>query len=367
MATEVAAASYTTYIDNHTVPGTAVTRRILIVTKVMTAYQYDLLDAISEINGVQVVFVQYGSGRNELFYNESGAELASRFQRAFSPKEIKTADLTDVIVGGHRSPLLREIIRAARDSNVAVNYWMERPMSPSLIKSLVRTFLHYFYIAKNDKVLAVDYRAQVHYKKYSDYTYRFPYSISSSGYTLAVTEDPEPKKIKYLFCGKLVERKNIVNLVLAFETLDSNKYSLTILGQGELLEELKYVAQGRNITSIKFLGQVPNSELKKIFSAHHMFVLPSNHDGWGVVVTEAMASGLYVIVSDKVGAADLLVGRDGGDVIGCTVHDIRNAIVRSYDNRVKNLVAGRGNADFIRSTICDSKKSADLLLKILSE
>ena len=38
-----------------------------------------------------------------------------------------------------------------------------------------------------------------------------------------------------------------------------------------------------------------------------MFVLPSRHDGWGVVVNQAIAAGLPVICSDAVGAAADLV------------------------------------------------------------
>ena len=46
--------------------------------------------------------------------------------------------------------------------------------------------------------------------------------------------------------------------------------------------------------------------LPEIFAAADIFVLPSRHDGWGVVVNEALGAGLPIIVSDRVGARDLV-------------------------------------------------------------
>ena len=57
-----------------------------------------------------------------------------------------------------------------------------------------------------------------------------------------------------------------------------------------------------------------------IFAAADAFVLPSRHDGWGVVVNEALGAGLPIIVSDRVGARDLV--QHGGNGFITSVGDI---------------------------------------------
>ena len=62
-----------------------------------------------------------------------------------------------------------------------------------------------------------------------------------------------------------------------------------------------------------FVGFQNQSALPALFAASDIFVLPSSDEPWGLVVNEAMASGLPVIVSDDVGAAtDLVQGRGTG-------------------------------------------------------
>ena len=53
---------------------------------------------------------------------------------------------------------------------------------------------------------------------------------------------------------------------------------------------------------ICYEGFRPPEELPKFFEESDVFVLPSRHDGWGVVINQALAAGLPIITSDMVGA-----------------------------------------------------------------
>jgi glycosyltransferase involved in cell wall biosynthesis len=55
------------------------------------------------------------------------------------------------------------------------------------------------------------------------------------------------------------------------------------------------------------LGFRNPEDIPPIFAAADVFVLPSRHDGWGVVVNEALGAGLPIIASDRTGAAHDLV------------------------------------------------------------
>ena len=61
---------------------------------------------------------------------------------------------------------------------------------------------------------------------------------------------------------------------------------------------------------VTLLGQVEGDQLLEAYAAADVFALLSRREPWGVVVNEAAASGLPLVLSDRVGAAhDLL--RDG--------------------------------------------------------
>ena len=59
--------------------------------------------------------------------------------------------------------------------------------------------------------------------------------------------------------------------------------------------------------SIRFIGFRNQSELPALYDLCDVFVLPSEHEPWGLVVNEAMNAGKPVIVSDRVGAGPDLV------------------------------------------------------------
>ena len=69
----------------------------------------------------------------------------------------------------------------------------------------------------------------------------------------------------------------------------------------------RYLWQGANV---RFLP--PTNQLERYYAAADAFVFPTTYDAFGMVVLEAMASGLPVFCSDQAGAAELIQpGRDG--------------------------------------------------------
>ena len=107
---------------------------------------------------------------------------------------------------------------------------------------------------------------------------------------------------RFLFVGRLEPHKGLGDLLLAWESLDPvERWPLTVIGSGSLAHEL----QGKpGITHISF----SDSKALALHAARSgCFVLPSHREGWGVVVHEAAASGLPIIVSEEVGAGDTFV------------------------------------------------------------
>jgi glycosyltransferase involved in cell wall biosynthesis len=108
---------------------------------------------------------------------------------------------------------------------------------------------------------------------------------------------------------------------------------LRIVGDGELLTQLKVAYNNDNII---FTGAKKNNELYLEYQNADTFILPSLKEAWGLVVNEAMCSGLPVIVSNKVGAAyDLVEGKDTGFIFEVgNVEALINKLDTMYHNKV---------------------------------
>jgi glycosyltransferase involved in cell wall biosynthesis len=121
----------------------------------------------------------------------------------------------------------------------------------------------------------------------------------------------------FLFCGQIVNRKGVELLVRSFCRV-ANKHAkvrLTLVGDGPLRATLtEYVPQAIR-DRVNWVGFKEADELAPYFAAANVFVLPSLHDGWGVVVNQAVSAGMAVIASDAVGAAIDLVAHGGNGLI----------------------------------------------------
>jgi len=116
-----------------------------------------------------------------------------------------------------------------------------------------------------------------------------------------------------IFVGRLIGAKGAATLVAAQATLEAGGSPLwtLVVGAGAEAESLRTRARELRICQLVFAGARKPSELPALWAAADLFVLPSLHEPWGVVVNEAMAAGLPVVLSDRVGAGpDLLV--EGG-------------------------------------------------------
>lgn len=122
-----------------------------------------------------------------------------------------------------------------------------------------------------------------------------------------------------LFASKLQERKNCADLVAAYATLspgaggDPEPY-LVIVGDGEERAALERQVAATGFTSVRFCGFKNQSELPRFFDLASVFVLPSRHEPWGLIVNEVMNAARATIVSDDVGCQPDLI-QDG--VEGC--------------------------------------------------
>lgn len=140
-------------------------------------------------------------------------------------------------------------------------------------------------------------------------TFNIPYHCDLAPFENAPEPRHEAGTITFLFCGQMIARKGVDRLLAAFATLPENA-RLLLVGRDAQLPEMLATLNGATRARVRYAGFQAPGDLPRFFAQADVFVLPSRHDGWGVVVNQALGAGLPVIATDQVGAADDLV-RDG--------------------------------------------------------
>jgi glycosyltransferase involved in cell wall biosynthesis len=148
----------------------------------------------------------------------------------------------------------------------------------------------------------------------------------------------------FLFCAKLVPKKRPIDLLRAFSRVRPQApCGLVYVGDGALAPELRREVDRLGLgRDVYFLGFRNQSELPAIYGAGDVLVLPSDVEPWGLVVNEAMACGMAVVISDHVGAGPDLVENSrvfpAGDVAALA------AILRRLASQPDDLAAAKADA-----------------------
>ena len=125
----------------------------------------------------------------------------------------------------------------------------------------------------------------------------------------AKTTPVPAKSTEFLCVARLSAQKGLPLLVAACERLRNNgqRFSLTIVGDGELRSELEAEIARRNLGDIVFLAGVQTSEeIRERLGRCRAFVLPSFAEGLPVVIMEALALGRPIIATAVAGIPELI-------------------------------------------------------------
>lgn len=102
-----------------------------------------------------------------------------------------------------------------------------------------------------------------------------------------------------LSIGQFVYRKGFDILLNAWAGLDRKDAQLVIVGGGDLRFEYERLIDEQYIENVTIIDFVPFNEIFKYYMAADVFALATREDIWGLIVNEAMANGIPVLISDK--------------------------------------------------------------------
>jgi 1,2-diacylglycerol 3-alpha-glucosyltransferase len=129
----------------------------------------------------------------------------------------------------------------------------------------------------------------------------------------------------FLNVGRFIRAKGVFDLLEAYAKLDEEiraSVGLVFVGEGDAKSELIRRASLIRPGTVKVSLFVQKEQLAEFYALADAFVFPTHSDPWGLVVNEAMASGLPVIASNVAGCVSDLV-EDGWNGFIVPVSDVR--------------------------------------------
>ena len=116
--------------------------------------------------------------------------------------------------------------------------------------------------------------------------------------------------LEIVFAGQLSLRKGLKYLLDALELAGERNWRLNVYGR-KVSETMTDIKGYSGKISVKYHGAVSQNELCRVFQESDLLILPSLEEGFGLVITQALSCGTPCIVSDKVGAKDLITEECG--------------------------------------------------------
>lgn len=209
----------------------------------------------------------------------------------------------------------------------------------SNLKSLVRRRLMGSLYRRCDRLLAIGTANADFYRAMgvsNEKIFLVPYSVDNDRFVQSAKLSADEKaqvRRRYnvpedrpavLYAAKFTGRKRPADVLEAARRLKSQTarpYTLIMAGSGELERELRGFCSKNDLHNVIFTGFINQTELPKLYAASDVFVLPSEHEPWGLAVNEAMCARLPIVVSREVGCVPDLV-REGINGFTPTAGDV---------------------------------------------
>ena len=320
-------------------------------------------------NNVRVTFMTYGDSEDHKWSKDlNGIKLIPIYERINRPKNkllcflqsfflplkfrdiLSNADLfkTNQIKGGwtavvakwlYGKPLLA---RCGHDY-----YWFARKDNEHKLKLLVIRLLSLFTYKYSDQI----HVATVEDSTFIQKEFRIPKNkihIQSNWIDtedLYVNNNAVRINNSIIYVGRLTAQKNIP---LLFRALKNTPYKLDIIGTGDEENTLKKEAI-KFSENIRFLGRVPNAQLRTYYCNYPVYVLCSHFEGNPKTLLEAMACGCAVIGTDVPGIRNIIEHNKNGLLCSNSSESVRDAINLLMKNpKLREKLASQARSDIVQ-------------------
>ena len=151
----------------------------------------------------------------------------------------------------------------------------------------------------------------------------------------------------FLTSARFIPKKNLLNLIKAYnlykEKTETDLFDLVIIGDGIEKQKMENLITNFNLTeNIHLPGFLQYDKIPEFYTAAKVFILPSLREQWGLVVNEALASGLPVIASQRCGCVPDLVeqGVNGFTFSPENIEELANLMIKiSKDENIRKQMS----------------------------
>jgi len=345
---------------------------ILFISNIATPYQLDMLKKINSCDNTTIFgYFLYSKEANRKWDLDLPIYIhIANYSKKLSDyvalyKFIKNNQIDKIIIGGYSLPMTFFITILSKISDLNIYFWLERPINEqSGLKYYLKEIYLKIILSKAKKIFAIGKLAVERYSQYHSRVINLPYNMYLDKFYNIQREKNSSKKINFLFSGQYINRKNIINTIKAFKSINNENIVLNLIGGGELQGEVSALI--KDDKRIHDIGFVQPSDLVSIYEENDIFLMPSKHDGWALVINEAMASSMPVISTDKVGAVvEYIKHKENGFVTSTKVDSIREGIEFYLENQNYIFAHGIKNKNIIKKSNADVNNASEFLLENL--
>lgn len=218
-----------------------------------------------------------------------------------------------------------------------------------------------FYLADGDKTVKM-FKTYYPEREVNNLYYYLPEDVE--GKTAA-----SDKKLRFGMVGSHGRRKGQDVLVAAIKMIpDEIRENMIfyIIGPENERYTNEWKLEADKIPEIEMIGEVSQSELKRMYSTFDVLICPSRDDTVPIVVTQAFQNAIPCIVSNQVGQSVYMKDDYGGYVFESeNVEQLSEAIAAMYHNKEKRTRQGREGREIFEKYFSKNAVKQEVINKII--
>ena len=345
--------------------------RTTIVTSIMAPHRIALFNSLAADPAIDLTVIylaetdpsrHWSVRQNEMKFRHVVLTERARFGRAEGFLHLTTglrpalgrSRPQALIVGGWDQPAYHEARAYAWATGSRLLWWVESTLRDRRSEGRSARSLKRSLIASADGVV-VPGQASTDYVRSlgatDDRIWVAPNAVDNESFRLVAPDRTDRRgSVRFLFVGRFTSSKGIASLLDAWMGVKTDAY-LSLVGAGDLADPILRRISATSTERVDVVGHLERDDLAKAYADADVFIFPSVSDPWGLVINEAMASGLPVIASDAPGAvADLVTDGENGLIVEAfDPASLAAAMSRLALDRDLRLGMGRRSADRIKS------------------
>jgi glycosyltransferase involved in cell wall biosynthesis len=324
------------------------TLKVLWITNIANPYRIPVWSALAKQINLGIALLAHAEPNRDWNFSEEQIGLPTTFLDARKLHKLLMQDLDAVILGGWESPAYLYALWIAKLRGLkTISHYGSTNKSHRHATGFLARFRSWFYRQLDSHVtygtdatnslLSMQIEAERIVTGFNSVDHE--YFHNEVNLIRARNISQISKGHAFLYVGQLLQRKNIDKVIRAFSYMSDGADSLRIVGSGPEEQHLQnLIIELGLVNQIVMTGPKAGNALLEEYARANTLVLASTNEVWGLVVNEALASGLHVVVNKNCGVAADVKEMKGVYVCDDSLGSISSHLRDSADDWKGNLV-----------------------------